>query len=55
MSDIESKISREVEEFIDVNDIYCHETIYQSDNVIQNAYEFIERLCDIVGYKKDEE
>lgn len=44
-----------VENFIKQNKIYCPESIYQSDRVIQNAYEFIEQLCDIVGYYDDED
>jgi hypothetical protein len=40
--------------FIDQNDISCSETIYQTDHVIENAYEFIEQVCDLVGYKKVE-
>jgi hypothetical protein len=41
--------------FIDDNDIGCSEVIYQSDRVIENAYEFIEDICDIVGYKEYED
>lgn len=44
-----------VKNFIKQNKIYCPETIYQSDMVIQNAYEFIEQLCDNVGYYDEEE
>lgn len=40
-----------VQDFIDKQDITCAETIYQTDWVIENAYEFIERLCNVVGYK----
>jgi len=39
-------------EFIDTNNIACAETIYQTDRVIENTYEFIERICEIVGYKE---
>ena len=46
---------REIRAFIEKQNINCAEAIYQTDNVIQNAYEFIERLADIVGYKEDEE
>ena len=38
--------------FIDDNDIGCSGGIYQSDRVILGAYEFIEGVCEIVGYKK---
>ena len=43
-----------IERFIDDNGIGCAETIYQSDRVIQNAYEFIEELCELVGYYKED-
>jgi hypothetical protein len=36
--------------FIAKQSIHCQETIYQTDRVIENAYEFIESLCDVVGY-----
>ena len=36
--------------FIRDNEITCAETIYQKDSVITNAYEFIEGICDIMGY-----
>lgn len=45
-----------VENFIKKQRIYCGETIYQTDRVIENAYEFIHELCEVVGYEKlDEE
>lgn len=44
-----------VQDFIDKQDITCIETIYQTDRVIENAYEFIERLCNVVGYKEFED
>ena len=37
-------------EFIDDQQIYGAETVYQSDRVIENAYSFIAKICDIVGY-----
>lgn len=46
---------REIRAFVEKQDITCAEAIYQTDNVIQNAYEFIERLADIVGYKEEDE
>jgi len=42
-------------EFIDKQDIHCTETIYQTDRVIENAYEFIEGVCEIIGYKPRED
>jgi hypothetical protein len=43
------------ERFIEEPNIFCAETIYQSDHVIENAYEFIENVADIVGYRPSEE
>lgn len=45
----------EVKSFIKDQRITCPETICQTDRVIENAYEFIEKLCDIVGYHIDED
>jgi len=41
--------------FIQEQDIGFPETIYQCDWVIENAYEFIEDVCDVVGYNPREE
>lgn len=41
------------EKFIEDQRIHCVETIYQTDRVIENAYEFIEAVCDHVGYYQD--
>ena len=41
--------------FIKENDISCAETIYQTDRVIENAPEFIEGMCNILGYTKIED
>jgi len=38
--------------FIDENDISCEEDAYQSNRVIQGAYDFIADVCNIVGYKE---
>ena len=46
-----SKLKKTVKKFIKENEIHCPETIYQCDWVAQNALEFIEELCDIVGYE----
>ena len=45
------------EQFVLDNNIHAPETIYQMDHVIGNAYEFIEAICDIIGYAsvKEEE
>lgn len=44
-----------VREFIKDNQISCAEAVTQSDSVIQNSYEFIEKLCDVAGYHEDGE
>ena len=41
--------------FINKQKIGCAETVYQTDRVIENAYEFIEGICEIVGYYKYED
>jgi hypothetical protein len=38
------------QDFIKNNKISCAETVYQTDRVIENVYEFIESVCNIVGY-----
>lgn len=43
------------EQFILRLNIGCAETIHQTDRVIENAYEFIQDICDIVGYAPDDE
>jgi hypothetical protein len=37
-------------DFIQEHQINCPEAIYQSDRVILNSQEFIEKICDVVGY-----
>lgn len=44
-----------VEQFIEDQNIWGDECVYQSDHVIENAYAFITELCDIVGYKELED
>ena len=41
-----------VKGFIDCHDIHSSEVIAQCDDVITSGYEFIEDLCNIVGYKE---
>ena len=36
--------------FIIEQTISCPESICQSDRVILNAYDFIEEICDLIGY-----
>jgi hypothetical protein len=38
------------QDFITKQRIGCCEIICQSDRVIENAYDFIEDICDVVGY-----
>ena len=44
------KLFKECHKFIVDNKISCPESIAQCDHVIENAYEFIENVCNIVGY-----
>ena len=41
--------------FVEDQNIGCAETIYQTDWVIENAYEFVEQVCNVVGYQPYEE
>lgn len=41
--------------FIREQNIHCPETIHQCDRVILNACEFIEQVCEVVGYLGDDE
>jgi hypothetical protein len=41
--------------FIKDNKITCAESVYQTDRVIENAYEFIKQICEIAGYHKYDE
>lgn len=50
-----AELEREVRAFVKKHGITCPETIYQQDSVIIDAYEFIERLVDFVGYEELEE
>lgn len=50
-----AKIKAIIQNFIEEQEISCAETIYQTDRVIVNAYEFIESLVEIVGYKEYED
>lgn len=44
------KLEAEVVRFVKEHRISCPEVICQNDDVIVDAYEFIENLVDIVGY-----
>lgn len=50
-----AKLKAIVQNFVIAQNIYCAETIYQTDRVIENAYEFIEDLVEIVGYLPDDD
>lgn len=41
------------QKFIDDNTISCAETIYGCDWVSLNALEFIESVCELVGYYQE--
>jgi hypothetical protein len=41
--------------FIERHQINCSENIYQSDTVVLNSQEFIETICNIVGYYEFED
>lgn len=43
------------QKFITDKAIICPEAVYQTDRVIENAYELIEGICDIVGYYEEPE
>ncbi len=51
---VEEQVVERVRQFVIDNNITSPESIYQTDRVIENAYTFIEDLCDIVGYAVSE-
>lgn len=55
MSDVKDKLLAECQKFIADQRITCEEVIYQTDWVIENAYEFIDRVCQIVGFAEGDE
>jgi hypothetical protein len=42
-------------EFIRRHKITCSESIYQRDDIIRDAYELIEGICETVGYYERED
>lgn len=42
-------------EFVEQQRISCPEAIYQTDRVIENAYDFVADVCERVGYFKEED
>lgn len=49
------KLWAAVTAFVDRHDISCGEVVYQSDRVIENAYELVNELAQVVGYAQVEE
>lgn len=49
-SEIRKALYALCERFVMDNDIHCPESIWQMDHVIGNAYEFIEEICNTIGY-----
>lgn len=49
----QDKVLQICQRFVVDQKITCPECIYQSDRVIENAYQFIQELCDVVGYYDD--
>lgn len=49
------KLLKHCRKFIEDQRIRCAETVHQSDRVIENAYEFIEGICEIAGYYQDQD
>jgi hypothetical protein len=41
------------EKFIQENQISCPESIYQRDSMWEKSPEFVESVCEIVGYSTD--
>lgn len=50
-----AKMKAIIQNFVEKHDISCAEVIYQFDDVIENAYEFIQELVELVGYKETED
>ena len=55
MADPKDKLWELCQKFISDNEISCAESVSQMDHVIENAYDFLADMCDIVGYHKDED
>jgi hypothetical protein len=49
------KLYELTKKFIDEQNIWGDECVYQADRVIENSYEFIAALCGVVGYKELED
>ena len=46
-------IRKRIDEFVQENKIYCSDTIYQSDRVIENAYTFLDDIITLSGFYQD--
>lgn len=51
----QQELLQHCQNFINDERIRCAESVYQTDRVIEHAYQFIEGICEIVGYFKDPE
>ena len=49
------KLYEIVKDFIDEQNIWGDECVYQNDRIIENVYPFITQLCRVVGYKELED
>ena len=54
MDDVAEKLLEECRDFIRIQRIVCAECVYQTDGVLEDAQELIHRICEIVGYHKEE-
>jgi hypothetical protein len=43
------------QKFIKDHQISCAEAVYDTDKIIEDAYELIEEICNIVGYVEYED
>lgn len=53
----QAKLWKLCQDYIDKQNISCPEAVYQNDNVALSAQEFVESVCELVGYhtpKEDE-
>ena len=49
------RLAYEVKKYVVKQNITCAETIYQTDRVIINAYEFMDKIFKMVGFVKGED
>lgn len=49
-----SEAYQEIKNFINKHKIECDKMIYDTDKIAEDSLNFIERLCDIVGYYKED-